>query len=423
VTVGYATTVGIVASAGRALVDEKGSVTPGRDAAWSLGWWIGADDRWHFPSQEPAVRQRLVDGTPVVETAMRVPGGDAVQRVYGTRHGDHEYLVVEIHNQSRVPFAVALALHAAERTIGLDGDSVHVNGQPAVFLPGRPIYAATGRDMADVVAAGRASDPSSVFGQPISDAAFLFPVAHTTVLRAAIPLDEPNQRPTFSALASSADVVKGWQAQTRRGLRLELPPGRLADAIDANRRHLLLLHEGRTAAPRQVAIALAQLGFTDESNEILEAELGGEPGSADSATLLQPLSPSQDGTTMARVNEMLDAASPTWTWPDRLSTATFCSLVRDLLVRDVPGGLSLCNELPPSWLGQSMEVHDAPTHAGRLSFAVRWHGQRPALLWELERREDEGETVRLTAPGLDERLSTTDRKGDALLHAVQESFH
>jgi hypothetical protein len=96
-------------------------------------------------------------------------------------------------------------------------------------------------------------------------------------------------------------------------------------------------------------------------------------------------------------------------------------LVRDLLVRDVPGGLSLCNELPPAWLGQSIEVHDAPTHSGRVSFAVRWHGQRPALLWDLQ-GNDEDETVRLTAPGLDGHWSTTDRKGDALLHAVEESF-
>src|SRR5262245_60828206 len=76
------TTVGTLDSEARATVDPAGLVTtrPGR---WSLDWWIGADDRWHFPALETAVRQTLVDRTPVVETAMRVPGGDAVQRVYG----------------------------------------------------------------------------------------------------------------------------------------------------------------------------------------------------------------------------------------------------------------------------------------------------------------------------------------------------
>ena len=44
--------------------------------------------------------------------------------------------------------------------------------------------------------------------------------------------------------------------------------------------------------------------------------------------------------------------------------------------------------LPDAWLGQGIEVHDAPTHHGVLSFAVRWHGDRPALLWELTPHAD-----------------------------------
>jgi hypothetical protein len=84
---------------------------------------------------------------------------------------------------------------------------------------------------------------------------------------------------------------------------------------------------------------------------------------------------------------------------------------------DDPGGLALCSMLPDAWLGQSIEVHDAPTHHGTLSFAVRWHGERPALLWEL-RRHDEGAPVRLTAPGLDPAWATNERSGEALLAPV-----
>ena len=67
------------------------------------------------------------------------------------------------------------------------------------------------------------------------------------------------------------------------------------------------------------------------------------------------------------------------------------------------------------WLGQAIEVHRAPTHAGELSFAVRWHGARPALLWELQRRDGSGPGISgaterpvqtgLPAPG--RRVSTT----------------
>ena len=68
-------------------------------------------------------------------------------------------------------------------------------------------------------------------------------------------------------------------------------------------------------------------------------------------------------------------------------------------------------ELPTEWRGQGVEVHDAPTRAGRVSYAVRWHGARPALLWECER------PVRLTAPGLDPAWSTREARGEALLAA------
>ena len=62
-------------------------------------------------------------------------------------------------------------------------------------------------------------------------------------------------------------------------------------------------------------------------------------------------------------------------------------------------------------------MHDAPTHFGKLSYAVRWHGDRPAMLWELE-PHDADATVRLTAPGLDATWASTERRGEALLAPV-----
>ena len=81
-------------------------------------------------------------------------------------------------------------------------------------------------------------------------------------------------------------------------------------------------------------------------------------------------------------------------------------------------GLALCSLLPDEWLGQGFEVHDAPTHFGTMSYAVRWHGARPALLWELVAHDDI-DGVQLTAPGLDPDWSTTERSGEALLSAPE----
>jgi hypothetical protein len=56
-------------------------------------------------------------------------------------------------------------------------------------------------------------------------------------------------------------------------------------------------------------------------------------------------------------------------------------------------------------------VHDAPTRRGPVSYAVRWHGTRPALLW------DAPDGVELRAPGLDPSWSSSVPRGEALLAA------
>jgi len=68
------TAIGNVASTVEPIVDARGLVTTWFDG-WSLDWWIGAEDRWYLPSREASsrVQQRLVDATPVVETAMHCP--------------------------------------------------------------------------------------------------------------------------------------------------------------------------------------------------------------------------------------------------------------------------------------------------------------------------------------------------------------
>jgi hypothetical protein len=99
------------------------------------------------------------------------------------------------------------------------------------------------------------------------------------------------------------------------------------------------------------------------------------------------------------------------------AAADFLNLVRNLLVREVDDGLVLLSVLPDEWVGQPLEVHDAPTHHGRFSFAVRWHGERPALLWELQPHPGV-ERVTLTAPTLDESWSSTELRGEALLPPV-----
>lgn len=81
--------------------------------------------------------------------------------------------------------------------------------------------------------------------------------------------------------------------------------------------------------------------------------------------------------------------------------------------------LDLAPHVPSGWLGAGWEVHDLPTGLGRLGCALRWHGERPALLWDLE-TDAEG-PVLLTSSGLDPAWSSAERRGEALLAPMRRS--
>ena len=65
---------------------------------------------------------------------------------------------------------------------------------------------------------------------------------------------------------------------------------------------------------------------------------------------------------------------------------------------------------PPSWLGANFEVYGVPTGgAGTVSFAVRWHGDRPAVLWE-----QTGDATTLSSSVLAPDWSSAEIKGETL---------
>lgn len=661
------TTVGVLGSALEAVVDPRGLVSPSV-GGWSLDWWVGAEDRWHVPARSANVRQTLIGDAPVIETRMRVPGGDMVHRTYAINataaDGGRDLVIVEIENDSAVPVAVAFGvrpydvegLSTIER-IELHDTTVTVDGQVALVLPKEPneVAASTFRD-GDCAATVFAGDASASFPTDLhceaglAQAAFVYPLPHSATIRVAMPIDARSPRgrfgrrpaeraETFPAAVPTADqVASGWRAQTDRGMRLVLPDERMQSAVDANRRYLLLLHDGDDITPgprtdrfvfRDAAYLLSALdryGFHREVGEVLlsypdrqendgnlsskreESDANGaaiwalahhwdltrndelarqlapmvagavewiersrnegrddpalrglmpagasaehlgphdhlywndfwalaglrdasrllaaagedeaasraeefcasmtadvrasmeltaerlgtaavpagprrriDGGAIGSLAAVSPLDllPADDkamaatldvvrdrfcfdeaflqdglGTyltmqlafaelqtgdrrALERLDWLLANATPTWTWPEAIhprvnggclgdghhgwAAAEFLSFVRSMLVRETPDGLALFSMIPERWYGQGVEIHDAPTRFGTVSFALRWHGARPALLWEIE-RHDESVPVAITCPGIDPSWRTTEDRGEALLEAPE----
>jgi hypothetical protein len=388
--------VGVLGGTRDATVDRTGVLAP-RAAGWELDWWIGADDRWHVAAREAAVRQQLVDGMPVVQTAMRVPGGDAVHRVYGAPVADvGEVAVVEIANESPAPFVAALVVRGAS-TVDLGDATAFVDGRSAVRTPRPPSRWALAADGSteEIVTSGAASDAPFAARRDRGArlvAAFLYPVAHRTTLRAAIAIGIRGLGATEpAALPDAAAVARGWTAQLDRGMRVALPDEALQRAVDTARAATVLAGQAWKVAPDVVAV-LEDWGLDSEAATAWTRLTGRE------RRRLGRRSPSAAGAGWAEVRARVADAD-----------AALLAVLRAVVVRETDEAVELLGDWPPDWIGQPIDVRDAPTRGGPVSYAVRWHGDRPALLWEVP------DGRRVTAPGLDPAWSASEPRGEALL--------
>ncbi len=385
------TLVGSLGSRHRAWIDDHGAITS-ESAGWELEWWIGADDRWRLPVREPSVRQTFVDDAPVVQTAMRVPSGDAVHRAYGVV-GDGDPVLVEVENASPVPFVAALVVRHAH-TVGLDDTLVMVDNRPALISARAPSrWAVDVGDATEVtVCSGQAREGLFVprrnrAGRLV--AAFLYPVPHRTTLRIALLGARDAVPSDLRTLPGADDVARGWRAQIGRGLRVELPDPRLMAVVRAACGAALLGATSRTPTEAD-AVAAEDWGFDAEATEAW-ARLTGRQRRRAARRVPTPA-----------------------TWADVqaaavLGGAPLLVRLRSFLLHEAGTEVTLLAELPDGWRGAPIEVHDAPTRHGPVSYAIRWHGERAALLW------DGPPGVMFRVPSLDRAWSTTEPRGEALL--------
>ncbi len=345
----------------------------------SLGWLVGADNRWYAPADEPAVRQHRLGAAPVYETAQRVPGGDARQRVYGVS-GPPGLVVVEIENAAPAPIAVAFVLAVAANgskrvhEIDLDASCRLVADGAALHLPRSPQRWATaaGGSTREQICSGAACDGAfeKVAGRAV-EATVVFPIPHHTRLRVALTTGGEHDAVDLNALPDATTAARGWERQLERGMRTELPE-ETQTRVDHARADLLLAPDSAAAFA-----ALEQWGFDEEA-----------------AAMWQRLSFS------AR------RAAKKYTPP----AGDVLHDVRAMLVREARDRVEVLPGFPAEWRGANLAVHDAPLRrGGALSYALRWHRERPALLW------DAPEGVELRAPALSPDWHAPGGAGEGML--------
>jgi hypothetical protein len=220
----------------------------------------------------------------------------------------------------------------------------------------------------------------------------LHPVAHRTTLRVAILAGREDPGIDARRLPPAVDVARAWRAQLERGLRVVLPDSKLAEAVDTARAETLLAATG----PSPTGLAVAAL-----------EDWGLDAEAADGWQRLR--------TRERRRASQRPAAPSSWTdvrGAVDIGGAELLLRLRSLLVHEQEAEVTFLADLPEEWRGASIDVRDAPTRAGRVSYAVRWHGEHPALLWE----GPLGVTFR--APGLDREWHTDLERGEALLGAA-----
>lgn len=379
-------TTGVLGGRWRASVTEWGGILPWRDEP-ALQWHIAADDRWHSPEHEPAVRQTTVGGTPVTETRVRIPDGDAVQRVHSVP--DHGGLtVIEVENSSPLPIAVAFT-HG--RLLSVRPPTARIEG---IELP---------------------------------EGSVVFPVGHHASLTVAIAHDGRGQGQLPGGLPTAAGVARGWTAIVERAGRLLLPDVVAAERVVRERCELAL---GGPADPEDDPV-----GFLLGVGQLVRMGEKAEPWTPDVAAAAETVARSNSGDaaasaamraaalvfrsagdaravhdleSMVRFARLIDQPLP-MSPPDDPARWLWWTEAR-LVQPTVEGAALLPAGLPAAWMGEHFEVYGLPTGTGgTASFALRWHGARPAVLWE-----QTPPSGLLTAPVLAPDWRSDEPKGEAL---------
>ena len=331
---------------------------------------------------EVAVRQVRVGGTPVFETRLRMPGGDAVHRTWSVADAGGLTLV-EVANESPLPIAVAFT-RADLRTTRPPAD-VPIQG---IDLP--------------------------------ADATIVLPVGHRTSVTVGAGPRTARRRP----LPPAAARRRRRRTRLAGGERAGQParPPRRGAARAASWRALRARHSpGRPTRPttrrRSCSRSASWCGWVSPAARWVD----------DVAAAVEPRPRRRGGTPTPALRRGRGRARRAG---ERRAVATWRAIVAGRAPAPPPAALARRDPRRGGRRGTAAARRAAaprrdpgrvarrgvrgprPRRSGRrstVSFAVRWHGEHPAVLWEVA-----GEPVELTAPAVDPAWRTAAPTGEAL---------
>jgi hypothetical protein len=342
-------------------VTPAGDVEPW-DGSAPLRWYVAADDRWHDPAVDAGVRHERVDGTAVFETRLRIPSGDAVQRVWSVADAGGLTLV-EVANDSPLPIACAFT-------------------RPDVL---------TTRPPTDV----------PIQGIDLPAGTVVVPIGHRT--RAVVALSHSGGLTALpGGLPDSAAVVRGWVTRTDAASRLDLPDAALVSAVRAARCEIALAGPSDPGDdPERFLLGVAELvrmaeidrrGADRLAADVAHAvEIVAERESTLAAAALDAagvvLAAAGERRALSDLARIIASRAPATLVPaavdvdaDAADVATVAAVER----RIAAGGRLFPDGLPTAWMGQGLEAHGLiGGPSSRVSVAVRWHGPNPAVLWDV----------------------------------------
>ena len=275
------------------IIDRRGLLTPVPGGP-SLDWWVEVDGSGlgiMCAGEQPAVVQRLQDRLPVVVTAFEAGGVRVSSEVWMLPLPGYDWVAMQVvlFNIADMPvtgtFRFALRPYNPEGIspvydLEYDGRTLRADGRPGPITWPRPeSWRLSGLSMGDLFRPGTGTRERSLHDphgfahgvleyrfniEPWEESEFL---AFMPVARAAAPAsgesaslfdmnypagDGPWTKPLPHPLAYSrakAATTLEWHRLLNSGMSLNLPDRALQESWEANRAHLLALHDGPVITP------------------------------------------------------------------------------------------------------------------------------------------------------------------------------